>query len=59
MLLDVYEVIKDAPQGRAGNRPKREALERLVKLYDAWGKPETAAQYRALLREVEGAGASD
>jgi len=59
LLLEIYEVIKDAPQDRAGIRAKREALGRLVKLYDAWGKPETAAQYRALLREAEGAGASD
>ncbi|MHC4216994.1 MAG: tetratricopeptide repeat protein [Planctomycetota bacterium] len=34
-------------------------LEALIKLYDAWGDPEEAAEYRALLREVEGLRASD
>lgn len=29
----------------------REALERLVELYEAWGKEEKAAEYRALLEE--------
>ena len=29
-----------------------EALERLVQLYDAWGKPEQAAEWLAKLPEV-------
>ena len=40
--------------GMAGNseataKPKREALERIVKLYDAWGQPRKAAEWRAKL----------
>jgi outer membrane protein assembly factor BamD (BamD/ComL family) len=27
----------------------RQAVSRLIKLYEAWGKPEKAAQYRAVL----------
>ncbi len=35
------------------------ASEALTDLYDAWGKPELAAEYRAKLREAEGSAASD
>ena len=34
----------------AGHMP---SLEALIDLYDAWGKPEKAAEYRALLRKAE------
>ena len=27
---------------------EREALDRIVRLYEAWGKPEKAAEYRAM-----------
>ena len=35
----------------------RQAAERLVALYEAWGKPEQAAEWRAKLKQAE-AGAS-
>ena len=31
------------------------AIERLIKLYDAWGKPDKAAEWRANLAEFEAA----
>jgi tetratricopeptide (TPR) repeat protein len=43
VLLAVYD------DGRDGS-----AREALVDLYTTWGKPEKAAEYRALLREAEG-----
>ena len=40
---------KISPQGK----PRlTEALERLVQLYDAWGKPDQAAEWRAKLPEA-------
>ena len=33
--------------------PTRYALERLVELYDAWDRPEKAAEYRELLGAAE------
>jgi tetratricopeptide (TPR) repeat protein len=42
LLLGSYEKLKDV-QGRR----MREALDRIVKLYEAWGKPEKAAEWRA------------
>lgn len=46
LLVEGYE--KMAPPKSAVSR-KREALERVIKLYETWGKPEEAARYRALL----------
>ncbi len=37
----------------------QDKLGELIELYDAWGKPEKAAEYRALLQEAEEAEASD
>jgi hypothetical protein len=39
----------------AGRRTQKlpPAVERLVRLYDAWGKPEKAAEWRAKLAEFE------
>lgn len=53
LLLQGYEGMKKReakipPQGKAR---VPEALERLVQLYDAWGKPEKAAEWRAKLAE--------
>jgi tetratricopeptide (TPR) repeat protein len=44
LLVEGYE--KMAPPEPLTVR-KREALERIVKLYEAWGKPEKAAEWRA------------
>jgi len=41
LLLRGYEGMKDNPAAPA-NR-KREALERIPRFYEAWGKPERAA----------------
>ncbi len=41
------------------NGGNESALAALIDLYDAWSKPDKAAEYRAVLREAEGAGASD
>lgn len=35
------------------DRFTRDALADLIGLYAAWGKPDKAAEYRALLREAE------
>jgi tetratricopeptide (TPR) repeat protein len=45
LLLTCYQALQDA----RGTPPRRrlEALERIVKLYEAWGKPAKAAQWRA------------
>jgi tetratricopeptide (TPR) repeat protein len=50
LLVDGYAGMKD----RAEALPlrKREALERIVALYDAWGKPERAAAHRAMLESL-------
>ncbi|MFQ5570067.1 MAG: tetratricopeptide repeat protein [Rhodothermales bacterium] len=37
----------------AGHEKARDALQRLVDLYEAWGKPEQANTYRAALAEIE------
>ena len=46
-LLDAHRDFKDLP-GPLG-RDARAILARLVALYDAWGRPDKAAEYRALL----------
>lgn len=45
LLLEGYERMKDHPE--ASNVRKREALERIVKLYDAWNEAEPDAGYDA------------
>jgi hypothetical protein len=66
LLLEGYNSMKDDPHVpppvQAGGDRKREALERIVKLYEAWdatepgtGKPEKAAEYRALLDAFDSA----
>ena len=55
LLLAGYEGMKEReakipPQGK----PRlTEALERLVQLYDAWGKPDEAAAWRKRLEEAK------
>jgi tetratricopeptide (TPR) repeat protein len=52
LLVQGYEGMKQrAAKITLGNKPRlAEALERLVELYDAWGKPDQAARWR---RELE------
>ena len=47
MLLDAQRDLA----GHAGARvvDMQDTITRLVELYDAWGKPESASAYRALL----------
>ncbi len=47
LLVEGYE--KMAPPAQAAVR-KREALGRVVKLYEAWGRPEKAAEWAARQR---------
>jgi serine/threonine protein kinase/tetratricopeptide (TPR) repeat protein len=47
-LLGSYPVLK-SKRGE-GSREARAALEGVVRLYEAWGKPNKAAEYKALLR---------
>ncbi|MDA1273017.1 MAG: serine/threonine-protein kinase [Verrucomicrobia bacterium] len=52
LLLEGYEGLKEREQRLpASNRVKiREAGERLVQLYEAWGKPAEAAEWKAKLK---------
>jgi tetratricopeptide (TPR) repeat protein len=51
---DAEAFLLDAYEGPGTSRADRaDALDSLIDLYDAWGKPEKAAEYRALLREAE------
>jgi non-specific serine/threonine protein kinase/serine/threonine-protein kinase len=54
-LLEVYEGLRDL-RG-ADHDSTQAAVTALIELYESWGKPEKAAQYRALLQEAEGADA--
>jgi hypothetical protein len=45
LLVESYEVLKTSQV--PGSFRIKEASSRLVRLYDAWHKPEQAAQYRA------------
>src|SRR5262249_45863285 len=45
LLLSGYEHLKAAPQVPIEQLPK--AGDRLIRLYEAWGKPENAAEWRA------------
>ena len=48
LLPDLFSRTRDEPS--AANPPGREAIgNRLVYLYEAWGKPDKAAEYRAML----------
>ncbi len=57
LLLEGYEGLREAPQ--ASDSHQRDALQRVVDLYDAWDKPEKAQEYRALLPGGQDATASD
>ena len=47
LLLNAYPILQE--QRGEHSACTRDTLRRLVTLYDAWGKPEKAAEYRALL----------
>jgi eukaryotic-like serine/threonine-protein kinase len=51
LLVDSYPVLRDAQGPRSPYA--RIALERVVSLYEAWGKPAKAAEYRALAPEPD------
>jgi serine/threonine protein kinase len=54
LLVRAYEGLqrRQAEQtARSYNQPLRETCERLVRLYDAWGKPDQAAEWRKKLDE--------
>ncbi len=45
LLISGYEGMKD--QATAPQKRKRQALERIIQLYDSWNRPELAARWRA------------
>ncbi|MFQ5413764.1 MAG: tetratricopeptide repeat protein [Phycisphaerae bacterium] len=49
LLIESYPIIREA---RGDRPPTPDALKRIVRLYDAWGKPDKAAEYRALLEAL-------
>ena len=49
VLLESLGIMKE----QRGARDVRFVMLRLVELYDAWPKPDKAAEYRKLLRELE------
>ena len=46
LLLEAYPILRDDPSAEAY---ARDALTRIVEVYEAWGKPEKAEEYRGLL----------
>ena len=49
LLLAAYAVLK---RNGMSDPYTRQGVESLVAMYDGWGKPDKASQYRALLRPV-------
>ena len=56
LLLSSYDII-DAERGHTGKRTQ-EALQRIIDLYEAWKKPDSASKYRQLLLQSPDAGES-
>jgi tetratricopeptide (TPR) repeat protein len=52
LLLEAYEQV-DGPRAMT-DAARQAVLEALIDLYDVWGKPGKAAEYRALLLEADG-----
>lgn len=50
LLLDAYKIF--SAQDKAGPDTKK-ALQRIIHLYQAWGKPEKAAEYRKLDHQMQ------
>ena len=57
LLLESYSAIERACGPEDGRT--REALQRVIELYEAWGKPEQADRYRALLSDLPDASDAD
>jgi serine/threonine protein kinase len=55
LLLDAYEGMTPPPEARAN---KRDAIERLVALYESWDKPKQAADWKQQLAQFDAAHAS-
>jgi len=53
-LLDGYSQMKDNPE--VAEERIQEALQRIIELYEAWGKPHKADKYRAILTHDSDAG---
>jgi len=58
LILDSHERLKDdpnvpPPSQTGGKDCRREALQRVIGLYEAWGKPDQADEYRAQLSETK------
>jgi len=49
LLVDAQRILKDASAPGEEGQEARANLTRLVALYEAWGRPEQAARYRALV----------
>ncbi len=47
LLLDSYTALRD--ERGLENDSTRQALERLTRLYEDWGRPEEAERYRSLV----------
>ncbi len=59
LLLEGYAVLEVQSDMERANVRARRALQRVVVLYDAWDKPEKAAEWRAKLPTEQEAAASD
>ncbi len=53
-LLDGYSQMKNDP--KVTKERMQEALRRIIELYEAWGKPDKAGEYRAMLAHDPDAG---
>ena len=56
LLLKAYEGFKKRDRERpsaARAKPIRETVERIIQLYEAWGKPEQAAEWKQKLPALE------
>jgi serine/threonine protein kinase/tetratricopeptide (TPR) repeat protein len=58
LLLKGHAGLQDHPPAKLAPQRTAAAARRLVRLYDAWGKPEKAAQWRSKLSTAAGADAS-
>ncbi|MHC4942732.1 MAG: tetratricopeptide repeat protein [Planctomycetota bacterium] len=56
LLLEAYGAMKEDPKIAVDR--KEQALSRIIRLYDSWGKPDKADQWRLELEEAEAGGAT-
>ena len=59
LLVEGHAVLNDQPDSDRSVGRTRRALRRIIDLYDAWGKPEKATEWRAKLPTVQDAVTSD